>query len=305
MAEKELDNQGAPKSGGQGKETEDTAEDLAKMRQALIDQDTKNVDDKLKASDASSTKDPVKKEEGPTDKAGKPTDEGSKEPTSLDVLQDKYNQLDKNNAELRKTWTQDRQSFSELRKHNDELNNTVKNMVSELGKMSRKAVDPTLFMEKLKKQGPSVLDEYFGNTLKAERADYDKKVKDMQEDMRVMEFKMEYKARALNATDYPDFVTLETKMNDIANSPNCPVDRNAPMSDRLDALYKLAVNSSSGEAIKLAREQGKKAGEAQLAKEANSSVAGSGKSNAGGPVIDPETVPLDKLRAIIGVAERD
>ncbi len=305
MAEKELDNPNAPANeGGQGAKTEDTAEDIAKMRQALIDQDKAGEEGKPKASDAPKPKEPVK-DESPTDKTGKPLEEGLKEPTSLDALQDKYNTLDKSNAELRKTWTQDRQNFSEIRKQNETLNETVKNMISELGKMSRKAIDPTQFMEKLKTQGPSVLDEYIGSTLKAERADNDKKVVEMKDQLKVMEFKFEYQTRALNSKDYPDFRVLEDKMNEIANAPNCPVDRNAPMGDRLDALYKLAVDSSSGEAVKLAREQGKKAGETQLAKEANSSVAGSGKSNAGGPVIDPHTYPLDKLRAVIGVAERD
>lgn len=304
MAEKELDNQGAPKSGGQGKETEDTAEDIAKMRQELLDQDKKNAEATLKASDAPPTKEPDKKEV-PADKSGKPEDGSLKETTSLDSLQDKYNQLDKNNAELRKTWTQDRQRFAELRKQNDELNDTVKNMVSEFGKLSRKKVDPTQFMEKLKTQGPSALDEYFGSELKAERANYDKNVTELQDNLRVMEFKLEYVTRATNSKEYPDFVALEPKMNEIASAPDCPVDRNAPMGDRLDALYKLAVESSSGDAVKLAREQGKKAGEAQLAKEANSSVAGSGKSYGGGPVIDPHTMDLEKLRKVIGVADRD
>lgn len=304
MAEKELDNPNAPSEGGQGVKTEDTAEDIAKMRQDLIDQDTKTVEAELKASDAHPTKEPVKNED-PTDKTGKPEDGSLKESTSLDSLQDKYNQLDKSNSELRKTWTQDRQRFSELRKQNEELNSAVKNMVSEFGKMSRKKVDPTQFMEKLKTQGPSALDEYFGSELKAERADYDKNVTELQDNLKVMEFKLEYVTRASNAKDYPDFAALEPKMNEIANAPNCPVDRNAPMSDRLDALYKLAVESSSGDAVKLAREQGKKAGETQLAKEANSSVAGSGKSYGGGPVIDPHTMDLERLRKVIGVAERE
>ena len=161
-------------------------------------------------------------------------------------------------------------------------------------------------MEDLQTKGPAALEEHLGIDARIKDAtkEYQESIAEMKKANATQKYELEFMKRSTDSEHYPDFAKLEDKMVEIAKDPHCAVDKTAPIEQQLDAYYRLAVDSSSGKAVKEAHAQGKRDAEKQLAKEAKTNIAGSGKGTGGNPV-DLYNVPLEQLEKLLPKADRD
>ena len=247
--------------------------------------------------------DPLKE---PANKSGEPEPSGFNEQKGYDALQAELEQQKKNYDELRRKSTQDWQSAAELRKAHEELQSSFKTAINKLNETAVKKVDPAQFMEELQTEGPSAISKHFDVDAKV----YDalKPLQDnnteLNKKVASQEYTIEFLKRVADAEHYPDFAKMESKMAEVAADPQNGVNTQAEIGEQLDSYYRLAIDSSSGKAVDAAREDGKRAAEKQLAKEAKTGLAGSGKGTSGSPV-DLYDVPLERLEAMLPKAERD
>jgi len=175
-----------------------------------------------------------------------------------------------------------------------------------LAKATEEPFNPETFKQSWETQGPKALDSYYQKREQALRQEYDKRLTEQSQQSKATEIKLTLAMRRGDEESYPNFHDLEPVMNEIAASEDCPVDLSRPIDDVLDALYKLARESHSVDAIKAAEGIGAKNKEKELAKEAATAVAGGGKHQG---VTSPDFAKLssEKMREQLvskyGVAE--
>lgn len=241
--------------------------------------------------------------ESPADK-DEPKSEELTTQQRLDELKSQFDQQQKNYEELRSKATRDWQAKAELEKQHEELQGSFEKAIQKVNEVADANYDPEQWMEDLKSQGPKKIDERIEQRLAEKEAQRNKATKEAKAITDALEFEVQFLRRMVDQESYPGFAALENKMDAIASQPDCPVNKSAPISTVLDSLYKLAVESSSGDAVKEAIETGKKEAEKQIAKEANTSLADGGKGTVGAP-INLWKVPLEKLREHLPKADRD
>lgn len=236
--------------------------------------------------------------------AGKTTENGGADAnvfdprTNYDALLKRFETLDKNYGELRRTYTQTTQGYSTLQKQLD-------NMVRVFQEATKEEISPEDFMKALQSQGVKAFDPLKKQWQDELKSSYDKTLEDIQTQRMSDRVEIEVMKRRLDTARYPDFQKLEDRMGEIANDPNSPVDWSKDVNVIYDTLYKLAKAGSAESAIKEARAQGLKEAESKLAREAGTAVATGGKAAS---VSNPaEIKDLKKLReyfvAQLGEAE--
>ena len=183
----------------------------------------------------------------------------------------------KSYEELRKEFTRRTQHEKELMSRLSAMEESAKQQAELLAKATEEPYNPDVFMETWKAQGPKALDPYIQKRDAAIRADYDKRLSEIQQKTMQQDITLNLALRRGDEENYPDFHSLEGVMNDIATAESCPVDLTKPIPEVLDALYKLAKEQHSIEAIKQAEKLGAQNKEQELAKEAATAVAGGGK----------------------------
>lgn len=217
--------------------------------------------------------------------------------------------VQKSYDELRKEFTRRTQHEAEMVRKLQSIEEYNQRLAEQLAKATEKPFNIEQFKRDWETHGPKALDDYFGNKLKALEEKYTRQLNDERMARTQVNAQLELYARRGDSENYPDFEKLEEKMTAIANDPSCPVDLTKPIAQVLDALYKLAREQNSSEAVKMAESLGRKKAEAQLAKEAKTSVAGGGKTQGGIPSDLSQIKDFKKLEQIVegmvGIADRD
>jgi len=200
--------------------------------------------------------------------------------TSYDALQKSY-------GELRREFTRRTQHESELQKKLDTLAQT-------LAKATETPIDPEQFLKDLQTQPQKALEPLFLKHIDSVKTEYSQKMEEMQNRLSLSEFRAERLARISDSDNYPDFKKLEPLMKQLADDEQTPLDFNREPGEIIDALYKLARTLSMEQAVQEAKTIGKKEAEAQLAKEAATSVVTGGKS--GVPTNPSDIKDIHKMR---------
>jgi len=200
--------------------------------------------------------------------------------TSYDTLQKSYSEL--------------RREFTRRTQHESELQKKLDNLAQTLAKATETPIDPQQFLRDLQTQPDKALEPLLMKHTEGIKSEYAQKMEEMSQRLSLSEFRAERLARIGDSESYPDFKKLEPLMKQLADDENTPLDFNREPGEIIDALYKLARTLSMESAIQEAKSIGKKEAEAQLVKEAATSVATGGKS--GGPTNPSEIKDLSKLR---------
>jgi hypothetical protein len=210
--------------------------------------------------------------------------------------------------ELQRDYTRKSQSISQLEKQFKQMQDRYSAQAEQLAKLSKAPFDREKFAAEFNEKGPEALAPFFEDREKKLRDDYDKRLADSDARNLRYESKLLVLERRADAENYPDFRKLEPKISELMSDPNCPVDFTKPLDEVMDALYKLAREASSVEAVKVAEAEGKAKAEANLARESATTVAGGGKA-AGTPIPDPNKLSLSEMRERViqlhGVVDRD
>jgi len=202
----------------------------------------------------------------------------------------------KNYEELRKFATQTSQERSELKKQLEAMQLSQKQIAEMLAKSTEAPYNPDEFMENLRSQGPKFLQNHFDKWRTGIDEKYDKEISQVKQDNLNLQASLAIALRRGDEMSFPDFEKLEGKMGEIASSDNCPVDLSKPINEVLDALYKLARDSHSADAVKVAEQIGAKKAEEQIAKEAATAVATGGKNHGITPVNPSKEMSLEQMR---------
>jgi hypothetical protein len=218
------------------------------------------------------------------DPAGQPAFDVQK---SYGELRKEFTRVTQDYAKDRKTWNQTLTELQELKKAHAQT-------AELLSKATETPIDPARFYEDFKTQGPKVFDGYVQKQVAAQTKQLQDAYVEQANNALLLEAKLEKLHRRLDTKTYPDFSELETVMQEIADSEDCPIDWNQPIGVVYDALYKLARSRSSENAVKAAEEFGAKQAEEAARKEAATAVPGSGKGGA--PVTDPKNMTAAQLR---------
>jgi hypothetical protein len=207
----------------------------------------------------------------------KPTNNGAAKPgvtgAETSEFQKQFETLKKSYDDLRAEFTRRTQGESGLRKEYDALKGQFADLMKQI---TKKEHDPQQFISELQTKGIEALNPYLEELLKEKETAWEEKHRKSEERAVKLEHQTERMKRMLDTTNYPDFAKLEEKIVELAKNEKTPIDWNLPVGDIYDGLYKLAKESSSEEAVKLAEEAARKEAEAGLAKEAQTGVAGSG-----------------------------
>jgi len=218
-----------------------------------------------------------------------------------DELKANFDKTTKSYQELRRESTRWAQERSDFQKKLDTLADL-------LSKATDVPIDPAQFIRDLQAQGPKALEPHFNKWVTPIKDQYEKTIHDRDEQIFQLQRDFALSARRGDKVNYPDFEKLEETMKDIAEDNNSPVDYSKSPAEIYDTLYKLAKERNAEQAMRLAKEEGKKEAESRLAKEAASKIAGGGKS-AGTLVEDWSKMSAEKMREVVaqlhGVADRD
>lgn len=267
---------------------------------------TDNANDPLKSGNdtppvSSGTKvDALTNDSHPTDKKGEPTKVFDAQ-KDFEALRTEFDKTSKSYKELRRESTRWSQERAELQKQLDSLGEL-------LTKATETPVDPVQFLRDLQTQGPKALEPHFQKWSKPMVEKYEKAIAERDSSLFQIQRDFALERRRNDGTNYPDFKKLEDTMREIAEDEKCPVDFNQHPDAIYDALYKLARDRNAEQAVKLAKEQGKKEKELELAKEANASIASGGKSG-GSQIPNFDKMSAEKMREVVaqlhGIADRD
>ncbi len=228
-----------------------------------------------------------------------PTNNTTPQETVIDY-QKRYNDLrsefDKRNARE-----------SEVAKKLTSFEAEQKRVAEMMAKLTAEPYNPDIFMENLRNKGPKFLEDHFNQWKTGLEKKYDTEVQNVRSENLNLSTRLEVLVRRGDDINYPDFIKLEEKMKEIAADENCPIDLSKPIPEVLDALYKLAREQHSVEAIKEAEKLGAKSKEEELAKEARTAVATGGKHTGTIPTDPSKITDINELRKFfvdrIGEAE--
>lgn len=274
--------------------------------------ETKPNDDKQVAPSKGQADTPVAKADTGSDPLSEQKSDSTKNSedkgqSDFDV-QKEYTDLKKSYGEIRSEFTRRTQHEAELERKLAAVAEQNKQIAEKLAQAVAAPFNSEQFMEDFKTHGPKALDPYYDARDKRIQDQNDKIFQELTAKNVKLETKFEATARRGDSQNYPDFQALEPTMQEIAMRQDCPVDLNKPIPDVLDALYKLAKEEHSADAVKAAAKDGRQKAEADLAKESATAVAGGGKAPTTAETADLENMPMDKLEKLIvdkyGVAER-
>jgi hypothetical protein len=215
---------------------------------------------------------------------------------------------EKQYKELQRAYTRETQNRSAYEKRLDAIQNAMDAQAKHLAEMRKQPYNRDQFLKEFQDKGPEVLTPYWEEHLKGVKESYDKQLQAQSNELRTVQTRMIVAERRNDPENYPDFKKLEPIISDIMNDPNCPVDFTKPMDQVVDALYQLARQNNSAEAIKAAEANGRKTADANLVRESRTTVTGGGKA-AGTTAPDLSKLSLAELRkhvvSQVGEVERD
>jgi hypothetical protein len=210
--------------------------------------------------------------------------------------------------ELQRAYTRETQSRSGYEKRLEAIQQAMDAQAKHLAEMRKAPYNRDQFLKEFQDKGPDVLTPYWDEHLKGVKESYDKQLIAQDQRVRELETKLIVNERRGDTENYPDFKKLEPVIAEIMADPKCPVDFTKPMDQVVDALYQLARQSNSAEAIKAAEANGRKTADANLVRESRTTVTGGGKA-VGTAAPDLSKMNLAELRkhvvAQVGEVERD
>lgn len=217
----------------------------------------------------------------------------------------KYESLEKSYSELRRKLVEQGTEKNQYQKQFESLNGQLQTVHKAIAQFTKKPFEFGQFLEDLQARGPEALFDNIKEPLTEQLKAYEERIVAQESTLRAMQVEGAVERARSNEKQYPDFTKLEAEMVEIYNSGQFPFDA-SKMEPRevVDKLYNLARLRHSEDALKAAEQIGKQKAEKELAREAQSAVAGGGK-----PInpakIDPKAMSAEELRAKLGVAERD
>jgi len=187
--------------------------------------------------------------------------------------------VDKNYQELRAWTTRASQENAALRKQINEQNASLKQLTEMFTKATEKPYDPDQFMEEFRQQGPKFIEKQLEAALTSKVSAYAERMDSIQSELAAVRTEAAVKDCRLDSANFPDFQKLEPDMQKILDSGVIPQEevQSKPLPELLNQLFQMAKLQHSQEAIKAAESNGRKAAEAELAREARSGVAGGGR----------------------------
>lgn len=209
---------------------------------------------------------------------------------------------------LQRAYTQETQRRAATEKRWESLEAKLEEQAKHLAALNKTPYDREKFLAEFQDKGPEVLKPIWQEDIKAVREEYSKQLAERDSQYRQLQTRMIVSERRQDAENYPEFRKLEPIIAEMLDDPNCPVDYSKPMDQVIDALYQLARQTSSAEALKMAEASGRKQAEANLVKESKATVTGGGKAAS---ITTPDLGKMDvkQLRDyfvnVNGVVDRD
>lgn len=208
----------------------------------------------------------------------------------------------KSYEELRPQFTKTTQELSRLKREHGmtqkeiaTLRQAHEEFAKQLATATEKPIDPAVFIEDLKTQGPKALDGYLKKQLDALRKEHMTAYEKVEARNAVLEANVEVMRREKDSANYPNFAELKEEMQALADSGKVPDEVfSKPTGEVYDYLYNLVKSKHSEEALKQAEEFGTKKAEAALAKESATTVAGGGNSDV--TIANSSTMTAAQLR---------
>jgi len=234
------------------------------------------------SSNASEAANPTK---APADTSVPSSSEFDPQTTYTGLLR-QFETVNKSYGELRKEFTRRTQYESELKKQIDTLTRAF-------AEATKEQISPEDFIKNIQTQGINALNPLRDQWQKEISEKYDGALSQRDQELGSLKINFAIMQRQLDSENYPDFAKLRPLMYELATSENCPVNMDGDVSVALDSLYKMARSLSMETAVKEAEKNGQRKAEAQLAKEAATSVVTGGKS---GLPADPSKMSVEQLR---------
>lgn len=215
---------------------------------------------------------------------------------------------EKQYKELQRAYTRETQNRSGYERRLEAIQSQMEAQAKHLAEMRKQPYNRDQFLKEFQDKGPDSLLPYWEENLKGVKSEYSKQISEQSKQIRELSTKLVVNERRQDVENYPDFRKLEPIISEIMADPNCPVDFTKPMDQVVDALYQLARQSNSAEAIKTAESNGRRQADASLVRESKTTVTGGGKA-AGTSKPDTSKMSLEELRkhfvAQVGEVERD
>lgn len=240
------------------------------------------------------------------------TDGGAQGEDPLTRLQQEKETLEKRYKDAERKITELGQDRSHISKSFETLTGQIAELQQKLAAATKKPLpSKEEFIADLQAKGIEALMPYINEPVNEVKSRYERELQDRDEKMMKMELAFEKADMARDSANYPGFSELWPEMQKLARSESTPVNFDLGVRPSLEALYKLARADHSGDAILEAEKEAKAKAEANLAKEAKSTVAGGGKKGSATSISEDELrkMPVDKLREVVAqmhsVADRD
>lgn len=210
--------------------------------------------------------------------------------------------------ELQRAYTQETQRRAALEKQWGGVSSKLEEQARILAELRKQPYDREKFLTEFQDKGPEVLRPIWSEDINSVKQEYSKHLDAYRSQLDGMEWKLTLSDFRADSENYPDFRKLESVISQMIDDPNCPVDFSKPKAQVVDALYQLARQTSSAEAIKMAEAEGQKKAEARIVKESKTTVTGGGKAAS---ISQPDLGKMDvkSLRdyyvQLNGVVDRD
>lgn len=200
----------------------------------------------------------------------------------------KYQALEKNYNELRRKMNEQGTERNQYKRQMESLQQQQAQILETLQKATQRPYNPDEFMESLRTQGPEFLKEHINAPITELKAAHEAYRAEIEDKYRSLEVRHEIQDRKINTDKYPDFSKLESEMTKAFNEGGLPFDTGpeVPVGQLLDSLYNYVKLQHSQDAFKAAEHIGRQKEKAELTREAQTGVAGGGKS-AGTSVVNP------------------
>lgn len=180
--------------------------------------------------------------------------------------------------ELQRAYTQETQRRSQLEKQWGGVSSKLEEQAKILADLRKQPYDREKFLNEFQEKGPEVLRPIWSEDINSVKAEYSKQVEQLNNHVEALQWKSTLGDFRSDSENYPDFKKLEPTLLEMLDDPNCPVDFSKPKAYVVEALYRLARQTSSAEAIKEAEAAGRKSAEASLVRESKTTVTGGGKA---------------------------
>ncbi len=210
--------------------------------------------------------------------------------------------------ELQRAYTQETQKRANFERQWAQITAKLEEQAKHLAELRKQPYDREKFLAEFQDKGPEVLRPIWAEDINAVKTEYSKQLDSYRQQMEGMAWKLTLSEFRSDAENYPDFKKLEPVIAQMLEDPNCPVDFSKPKEHVVAALYQLARQTSSAEAIKMAEAEGQKKAEARIVKESKATVTGGGKAAS---ISQPDLSKMDvkALRdyyvQLNGVVDRD